>query len=450
MKKIILLTILLASLNSLLWSDDISIADNLLNYYLDRDLELEDLNKVMEFNSENSIALIEKAKLIKGKISLYRVKSLLERSTFVTENSKVMYVNTLYQLKDYTTLIEFYNSNDFSTDLPVIFYYQLINSLIFLNKYEDAKELYSKYHSYFKKTTEFLELGYLLIHDRGTLDELLKREAYSAIIRLYNRVNHDDLLELYIYRFIDKLDSKVVANYKLLNLLLSIYSMRFDGNMTLDTDSDGIIDTEMIFDNNILVSKEIDLDQDDVYDYSLVLKNGIPLSMEFQGKRVLFINYPYIDSVITNEGYTIHYKLSETQYKYIIKNPIIQIPDLKVFDIDMKDINVDWIKEFDEKNLTKMTYVLNKSDYLVYEDYRDSRYYKISHYVNGVLYRSLMDLDYDTIFDYFELYNSDSLLLSAYSKNGDMKNIDKLEMSSESDEKNIEEISFNWNSYIEK
>lgn len=450
MKKILLQITLLLSLNCISWANDIDIAEKLLRYYMSVDLQLDDLEKVMEFDNENSIALIEKAKLLGNNISLYDVKSLLERSKFVTELSKVMYIETLYQLKDYNGLVQFYNVNIFSTDLPAAFYYRVINSFIYLEEYENAKELYSQYQSSFKNTIEFLELGFLLFRDKAILDELLYKQQYTVIIRLYNRVEMDDLLELYIYSFVDDLDNLVIGNYKLLNLLTSRFSMQYNDFMLLDNNSDSIVETEMNFKNNVLLSKQIDFDQDNIQDYTLLLDDGIPVSIMLNNKKILFKTYPYVDTVIINESDVVKYKIPHKLYRYELINPLLFNPDLHVFDIDIKNISLDWIKEYDNETLKKKIYYITDKDYLIYEDYRGNHYYKISHFVNGVLYRSLMDLDYDNIFDFYELYNSDRKVLSAYSKNGDPQNIDNIEMNLESDSKYVKEISFNWNSYTEK
>lgn len=450
MKKILLQITLLLSLNCISWANDIDIAEKLLRYYMSVDLQSDDLEKVMEFDNENSIALIEKAKLLGNNISLYDVKSLLERSKFVTELSKVMYIETLYQLKDYNGLVQFYNVNIFSTDLPAAFYYRVINSFIYLEEYENAKELYSQYQSSFKNTIEFLELGFLLFRDKAILDELLYKQQYTVIIRLYNRVEMDDLLELYIYSFVDDLDNLVIGNYKLLNLLTSRFSMQYNDFMLLDNNSDSIVETEMNFKNNVLLSKQIDFDQDNIQDYTLLLDDGIPVSIMLNNKKILFKTYPYVDTVIINESDVVKYKIPHKLYRYELINPLLFNPDLHVFDMDIKNISLDWIKEYDNETLKKKIYYITDKDYLIYEDYRGNHYYKISHFVNGVLYRSLMDLDYDNIFDFYELYNSDRKVLSAYSKNGDPQNIDNIEMNLESDSKYVKEISFNWNSYTEK
>lgn len=450
MKKTVLLLILCLTLYVNSWTEDREIAEQLLQYYMSEDLDLEDLDKVMEFDNENSIALIERVKLTRNEISLYTIKELLEKSNLITEYSKIMYMDTLYQLKDYAGVILFYTENDFSTDLPVSFYYRIINSYIYLDDFDRAIELFSLYKSYFNKTVEFLELEYLLFRSRVVLDQLMSQEEYSVLIKLYNRDQiNDELLELYLYRIIHDLNENIIGNYKFLSFITSNYSLDYNGIMYLDNNSDSIIDTELVFNNNIVLSKKIDMDQDNIEDYTLQLESGLPQSIRFSNKEVFFKTYPYLDTVYICDVTDKKYKLSDKKYRYHINNPITNNPSLEIFDTDVNKLTVDWIEEYSNNILTRRYFYLNKSDYLIFEDYRDGIYYMISHYIDGVLYRSLMDLDYDTIFDLYEQYDSDSKVLSAYSKNGDPLNIDKLEIHIERDSDFLKEISFNWNSYIE-
>lgn len=450
MNKILLLTILSLTLYTNSWADDVEIAENLLNFYMSDNLQLDDIEKVMEFDSDNSIALIEKVKLIRNKTSLYTIRDLLEKSNLITEYSKVMYIDTLYKLKDYGGIKQYYNDNIFSTDLPVSFYYKVINSLIFLEEYDRAVDLFTLYHNYFRKTTEFLELEFLLFQNRNVLDELYNQSEFTVLIRLYNRVEMDELFELYIYRFVNTLHEKIVINYKILDLLISKFSYKYDGIILLDVNSDSIVDTELLFKNNVLFSKKIDLDQDYIDDYRLLLRDGFPLSVKYNNKEIIFSNYPYIDSVIVEENDITKYKLSENRYPYKLINPITHYPDLSIFSHNINKLSLDWIEEYNKGVLKKRYYYINDRDYLIFEDYRDNNYFKVSHYIDGMLYRSLTDLDYDMIFDFYELFNSDELILSAYSENGDPQRIDKLEIFSESNSKYIKEISFNWNTYTEK
>lgn len=446
MKKTLFIFILLLKSLYSSYAKDYEIAENLLMHYMEGEISLDELAMVMEYDEDNPIALIEKVKLTISNKSLHNIRDLLERSQWVTEESKVLYLEIIYQLRDYSSVIDFFSKNKFPINLDASFYFKIIDSYLRLEQTDYALELFNLYKVEFGNSIEFKELEYLLFKDTKVLDRIYYDfEGYNSVIRLYNRLNDDNLFELFIYRLIDKVDNKMILNYKLLRFITTHFSIEFDGEVLLDNNSDGLTDAILTFNKNLLISKHVDLDQDNVMDFSLKLNSGVPQSIKLNNIEIVYNTYPYIYSLHITEEKSLIYTFPEYRYQYKFNNPLFNKPNIQVFETKLSNLSIETIQEYlDDKLIRSMKYI-NRRDYLVYDDYRNNNYSSITHYIDGEIYRRLWDLNYDGIFDYFEMYDNQKLVLTAYSQSGNVERIDKLEIYTDTNSQYLKEISFNWN-----
>lgn len=431
-------------------ANDIEIADKLLNYYIDLGINRERLEMVLEFDPDNSLALIEEAKLLGYESDVFSLKSLLEKSYLITEESKILYIEILYRLKLYNELLAFYKNNLFPALLSSEIYFFIIDSYIRVDLIDQAKILYDRLNVFYNDDHNFTELNYLLYKDDKTLERLYYDfNDYNAIIRLFTRVEHDELTELYLYKLLPQyLNEDLTGNYKLNTLITAQYNTHLHGTYELDNNADRVIDTQLTFNNHILVSKKVDNDQDGIYELQIHFIDGLPSKILINKSIIIYDHYPFVSHVYKyDEKKT--YNVKGKTFPYILDDPILNDNSMLFNEIDIKKHQLKSIDSFFNNQLATKLYYLNNNDYLIYGDYINGNYHSVSHYLDGELFRVLIDLDYNEIFDYYEIYRDREMILSAYSPQGDRENIEVLKGISHDYSAFIEEISFNWHIEIE-
>ncbi|QEN06223.1 hypothetical protein EW093_16520 [Thiospirochaeta perfilievii] len=403
------------------------LSKELFNSYKE-DITLEQLNKVLEFDKNNQVALISKAiYLDKNNYDLNLVKKNLELSTLPTFESQLHYITTLYRLNMYEQVLGYTSKIDLGDigRMDVLFY--IADSYIRTGQNMDALKIIKSAQHQYPNEVKFYELEYLIKPLRINLTKVLNREtSLQSLIRLYQRCSGlvpKITIEVLLNKQLRKANineiNGLVGNYMVIPLLLKILPKEeLSGFYYLDTNSDTYPDTQFCLQNGIIEYKKIDSNQDNIYELQFYFNDSIPYLIRYNESELYYDNYPFIDKILLSErpDYKKEYDLYKSYTKFKIPNPIINSKiklDFSLLD-RLKTIS---ITTYHNNQLVDKKKFINDNTYFLLEEYNKYGGFDLSTYFEDNIKKySLEDINSDGLFDIYKKFSDDLVIETKYNQ----------------------------------
>lgn len=403
-------------------SQDTNISDKLLDIYGDN-ITVDQLDKVLEFNKDNSEALYVLAKIMdRDDVSLFYPLELLKKSGIHSTESKYHYISILYRLGHYHEVVKVSLELDIFniTDVDIIYY--ISDSLLRIKQTEKASALLSSGLHQYPEDLRLHELRYLIENINESL-KFIRLQEYNtdSLFRLYSRTTNKRSKSL-----LSKIITKKIEGMSINELHDSIYNINviddfikyFDieainGSFMLDNDcntfSDGYLDVV----NGRLQRSSKDKDRDGLIDLEYTYIDREFNSIDDDKNRIEYSDYPYIDKIELGSESKDVYFFHKYKVMFSVENQLEPAPLEEILNlVDNKYVRR--VENYINNDLVKVIEKRNDNTEVIYLEPHDNGWGHCLLVRNSVVLSGVKDIDSDGIYEIHEEYNNGVLINSHY------------------------------------
>lgn len=389
-----------------------------------KDITIKQLKEVLEYDNYNEEALIKKAILLDNYTnSLFISKQILEKTLLIDIKSRYHYISILYRLNFYKEIITHSQSINVKEIDNADTLFNIADSYIRTNDIDMSFAILEISMHKFPNDKRFVELLYILTKQRSLLTHIKKlSNPLESYFRLYSRVYEvlprltlEILIKNELKNYMIEELNKFVGNYDVLPLIFDVFPKEdFNGEFSIDKNSDTFIETNFIVENGNIVYKSIDIDFDNIIDFQCLLEDSVPVKLIFDKSILVYNNYPYIDYLEVHSGKIEIYDLYKNYTKYKIPSLLKDIDLLPDFDvIDKLKINSK-LTYIDGLLYSKWLYSTEKSITVLIDSNFDGSFDGSLYLEDNVILYGLRDLDSDGTYDIYDLYENGEIIDSQF------------------------------------